>query len=247
MPASGPADRRDRQHPLASRPQHRQCRVPRRFSATPLYATTAIDGALAGFLGDSRARRTAARRPEPAARQAEVRRFLGHGPSRFACARLARSRSSARMRSPAGGSGQRRPLCGDRGRPLDLRCRRRSGDRRRPRRRRGAVHGHCLPRGWAPALDAIAPAPFDTLIPGHGAPMDRTAFLTWRAPSTLSSLAAGRPRTRPCVAGWRAGAAPFIPDSHRQSGRDTVADYIDIRLRASPEEQQRFCKPLKAG
>ena len=37
------------------------------------------------------------------------------------------------------------------------------------------------PEGWRQALDEIAATPFTTLIPGHGAPMDRSEFLAWRA------------------------------------------------------------------
>ena len=55
------------------------------------------------------------------------------------------------------------------------------------------------PEGWRRALDEIAATPFATLIPGHGEPMDRAAFLAWRArvqrPARLRRLASGRRRT----------------------------------------------------
>src|SRR3954470_3480762 len=36
------------------------------------------------------------------------------------------------------------------------------------------------PGGWSKALDEIAATPFTTLIPGHGDVMNRADFLTWR-------------------------------------------------------------------
>jgi hypothetical protein len=38
----------------------------------------------------------------------------------------------------------------------------------------------------------------------------------------------------------------FIPDSHREYVREAAEHYITTRLRSSPEEQQKFCKPLAA-
>ena len=100
------------------------------------------------------------------------------------------------------------------------------------------------PEGWRRALDEIAATPFVTLIPGHGAPMDRIRFLAWRQAygNLLDCGASARPKAE-CVAGWRRDAAQFIP-----AGRETMVDelagyYIDSRLRSSPEERRRYCPP----
>jgi len=101
--------------------------------------------------------------------------------------------------------------------------------------------------GWKKALDDVAATDFVTLIPGHGEPMDRAAFLAWRS-AFNNFVACGQSNTEKaqCVAGWEHDAARFIPATHRDYVRSAAAYYIDSRLRSSPEEQQRYCKPLKA-
>jgi hypothetical protein len=47
------------------------------------------------------------------------------------------------------------------------------------------------------------------------------------------------------VAGWRRDAARFVP-----AGREAMIDelagyYVDTRLRSSPAERQRYCRPLE--
>jgi glyoxylase-like metal-dependent hydrolase (beta-lactamase superfamily II) len=101
--------------------------------------------------------------------------------------------------------------------------------------------------GWSKALDQIAAVPFTTLIPGHGEPMSRADFLTWRQ-AYNNFVACGRSSIAKdqCVDGWTRNAAKFIDPSHRDYVRGAAAYYIQTRLRSSPEEQQRYCKPLKA-
>ena len=102
--------------------------------------------------------------------------------------------------------------------------------------------------GWARALDAVAKVPFTTLIPGHGNPMSRADFLQWRsAYNNLLACARSAADKKSCIAGWDRDAAKFIDPAHK-AYVDAAADYyIDSRLRASPEEQQHYCKPLTAG
>ena len=102
--------------------------------------------------------------------------------------------------------------------------------------------------GWLRALDEIEKTGFVTLIPGHGPVMDRTAFTAWKT-AFVNFVGCGRsaaPKEQ-CVAGWERDAARFIDDSHRKYVREAADYYLTTRLRASPEEQQRYCKPLKPG
>ena len=103
------------------------------------------------------------------------------------------------------------------------------------------------PDGWARALDEVEQTEFETLIPGHGPVMNRADFLQWKG-AFDNLLACGRSDAdkAACVAGWERDAAQFIPDSHRQYVKEAADYYITTRLRSSPEEQQRFCKPLTA-
>jgi glyoxylase-like metal-dependent hydrolase (beta-lactamase superfamily II) len=100
------------------------------------------------------------------------------------------------------------------------------------------------PEGWRKALDTIAATPFTTLVPGHGAVMDRQAFLTWRgAYDALLDCAASPASKDECVANWLRDAAAFIPDGDEQRVAAMAGYYFDTRLRSSPEERRRYCGP----
>ena len=104
------------------------------------------------------------------------------------------------------------------------------------------------PDGWKKALEAVAATPFVTVIPGHGAPMNRTQFLQWKL-AFDKFVDCGR-STRPkeeCVAGWKRDAAPFIDTEHQQYSGEAAAYYLDTRLRSSPEEQQKYCRSLRSS
>lgn len=103
------------------------------------------------------------------------------------------------------------------------------------------------PDGWRRALAAIDRTPFETLVPGHGAPMTHSAFATWRrAFERLLDCAAGAASRDACVAGWMADASTFIAPEARPRISRLVGYYLDTRLRAPPEERARFC-PGGAG
>ena len=103
------------------------------------------------------------------------------------------------------------------------------------------------PDGWKKALEEVAATPFATLIPGHGAPINRAQFLQWKG-AFDAFVDCGR-STRPkedCIAGWQRDAAPFIDAAHREYAGQAAAYYLETRLRSSPEEQQKYCKPPAA-
>jgi glyoxylase-like metal-dependent hydrolase (beta-lactamase superfamily II) len=101
--------------------------------------------------------------------------------------------------------------------------------------------------GWSRALDTIAAVRFTTLIPGHGEPMSRAEFLTWRrAYNAFIACGTSTADKQQCIEGWERDAAKFIDPAHRNYVRSAAAYYIDTRLRSSPAERQRYCKPLKA-
>nr|WP_283938490.1 MBL fold metallo-hydrolase [Sphingomonas alba] len=101
------------------------------------------------------------------------------------------------------------------------------------------------PDGWRKAIDEVAATRFETLIPGHGEPMDRARFLQWK--SAYGNFVDCGHSTKPvaeCFAGWLKDAAPFIDDAHRDYASQAAEYYVTTRLRSSPEEQQHYCKPL---
>ena len=101
------------------------------------------------------------------------------------------------------------------------------------------------PEGWREALTALAETPFDTLVPGHGAPMTRPQFLQWRtAFGNLLDCAVTDKAKEACVAGWKSDAAAFIPARDRRID-GMVGYYLDTRLRAPHAEREKYCRPLR--
>jgi glyoxylase-like metal-dependent hydrolase (beta-lactamase superfamily II) len=215
------------------------------YPQAPLYATGAVEGALAGFLADSRRRiqaeLDAGRIPE--ANLAEVRRAFAildapdslrptrlvdrSGPADIAGRRLvlnvaphAATEADLWIHDPEAGLVIAGDLVVAEVPFMDTAC----------------------PEGWRRALDAIAATGFTTLVPGHGAPMDRAQFLAWRtAFANLLDCAASDATRDACIAGWRRDAAAF-----QRPGREQLIDgmtgyYLDTRLRAAPEERGRYC------
>jgi len=104
------------------------------------------------------------------------------------------------------------------------------------------------PEGWSKALGEISSLPFTTLIPGHGDPMTRADFLQWR--TAYDNFVDCGHSTRPgkeCVEGWSRDAAKFIDAAHAGYAKGAAGYYLQTRLRSSPQEQQRYCKPLNAS
>jgi len=221
------------------------------FPQAQIYASNAVDGALASFLRDSRAdmqRRLAAGELSEA-QQGEVRRFFAtmdraetlrptRPVTRSGLQRIGGRRLQVNLAPFAATEGDvwlydpasRLLISGDLVVTevpfMDTAC----------------------PEGWRRALDALAATPFTTLIPGHGDPMTRDQFLDWRRAfgNLLDCGASDRPRAE-CVAGWRRDAAIFMRPGRERMVDGMVGYYIDSRLRASPEERQHYCRPLRAA
>lgn len=102
------------------------------------------------------------------------------------------------------------------------------------------------PDGWSKALVEVAATPFRTLIPGHGPAMTRAEFQQWRA-AYDDFVKCGRSSAEKsiCVSGWEKDAAKFIDVAHRAYVHEAADYYLTTRLRSSPEEQRKYCKPLK--
>jgi len=100
--------------------------------------------------------------------------------------------------------------------------------------------------GWATALDAIGAAKWDTLIPGHGEPMDRPAFGRWRG-AFDGFLDCGKSSAAPsaCAERWLADANGFYTEDQRDSVRQLIEYYVDRVLRAPPEQRMAYCRSGK--
>lgn len=216
------------------------------FPKAPVFASQAIDGALRGFLADSRrqveAAMAAGRVPE--ASMPEVRRSLavqdtpdvlqptrpvtesgeqeiaGRG-LRVNLARFAATEGDVWLYDPAAGLVIAGDLVVAAVPFFDTAC----------------------PEGWRRALDEIAATPFKTLIPGHGEAMTKPEFMQWRAAfNALLDCAASSAERKACVDGWNRDAAPFLTID-RALIDGLLEYYLDSRLRAAPEERNRYCRP----
>jgi glyoxylase-like metal-dependent hydrolase (beta-lactamase superfamily II) len=99
----------------------------------------------------------------------------------------------------------------------------------------------CAPR-WRTALAEIDALPFETLIPGHGAPMTRADFARWRSAfGELLDCAAGTASARSCADGWIAGIGALLPADERGRARAMLDYYVGEQLRAAPAQRDRFC------
>jgi glyoxylase-like metal-dependent hydrolase (beta-lactamase superfamily II) len=221
------------------------------YPKAPVYATTAIDGALPTFLanGIKGARERLADPNTPKERLPELQRYL---------ARMDHP-ESLRPTAPVLKSGTMKIA----GRTLDVHVAPFAVTEADlwfydPKDKLAVVGDLVVgivpfmdtacPDGWAKALDEVEKVPFTTLIPGHGEPMTRADFLQWKI-AYNNMVACGRSTAdmKVCVANWQRDAVKFIDEEHKAYVDEAVPYYIETRLRSSPDEQQKFCKPLKAG
>jgi glyoxylase-like metal-dependent hydrolase (beta-lactamase superfamily II) len=88
------------------------------------------------------------------------------------------------------------------------------------------------PAHWKDALAHLDKIDFATLVPGHGTPMTRTKFATYRkAFDHLLACANGPSAKDICIDGWLRDARPLIAENDRKLARDLLAYYLDGILR----------------
>ncbi|MBX3702656.1 MAG: MBL fold metallo-hydrolase [Steroidobacteraceae bacterium] len=213
-----------------------------------LYATAAVDRALAdgGFL----ARNLVAQRPRledpdvSAAEKDEIEIFV----------QTMAERESLRPDVVVGKGGLRRLA----GRKLDLRVTDRAvteADIWIYDRRTGvAVVGDLVtlpapffetacPDQWRAALDEVWAVPFRSAIPGHGEPMSRVQFDTYRgAFNAFMDCVTSDAAPQQCAAGWQAGVASLLGDERMRRMALGYAEYYVDMLRANGGRSSE-CRP----
>lgn len=204
------------------------------FPEVKVYGTSAIDGALTGFLAVNAeaSRRALADGTLPATARADVEGDLA------TIARGAELRPDVIVDEP-------RDMA-IAGRPLSLRIARHAVTEHDlwiyDAAEKRAIVGDLVtvpvpfldtacPEGWLKALDDVAASGAEQIIPGHGPIMTMTDFNRWRfAFADFIACTKGKGALETCSAGWLAGAAPWI-------GRDTarakvMADYYGELVRS---------------
>ncbi len=97
-------------------------------------------------------------------------------------------------------------------------------------------------QGWRQALAEIDGLAFQTLVPGHGLPMDHATFSSYRrAFDDFTACAEGSQPTASCVASWMQKGAAFVamhPDP--KYTEEALAYYVDQVLRV-PAKRTEYC------
>ncbi len=108
------------------------------------------------------------------------------------------------------------------------------------------------PERWRAALDRLAETDFELLVPGHGEPMRRDAFESYRrAFGTLLDCAASAERSNEvCIDGWLRATGALVPESDRPLARSLLAYYLDASLLATapdPVKRTELCGGVIGG
>lgn len=99
------------------------------------------------------------------------------------------------------------------------------------------------PHGWSEALARLDAQGFDSLVPGHGAPMTHAQFATYRhAFDDLLACAAGDAIVADCAAGWERELGPLLPPDQRRLSRLLLDYYFPNVLRAEPAKRDKYCR-----
>jgi glyoxylase-like metal-dependent hydrolase (beta-lactamase superfamily II) len=97
----------------------------------------------------------------------------------------------------------------------------------------------CAPQ-WQAALGRLAALDFKRLVPGHGAVMDKEAFVTYRkAFDHLLACGASGKDKGVCVDGWMDDAAGLLAQDEPKFVRSLVDYYVEARLRGP--EAGKYC------
>lgn len=106
------------------------------------------------------------------------------------------------------------------------------------------------PARWEAALDAVWATPFTLAVPGHGAPMTRDAFDTYRrAFAAFRACVASDRAPAACAAGWTSGVEPLLASEADRRQASGYASYYVEFLRtnggASPDCRVKEPRPAR--
>lgn len=98
------------------------------------------------------------------------------------------------------------------------------------------------PARWQTALEGLSKTDFRLLVPGHGAPMTRAAFETWRtAFDRLLSCAGSAQAKEACAEGWMKDAANVLDGEDAEFIRSLLDYYVGAVLRGDEKRLAGLC------
>jgi glyoxylase-like metal-dependent hydrolase (beta-lactamase superfamily II) len=96
------------------------------------------------------------------------------------------------------------------------------------------------PARWSAALARLDAQPFDRLVPGHGAVLDRVGFARYRtAYDHLLECATSTAPARDCIAGWHRDADALMPRPEDRKAADALLGYYLGQVLRGPEAARR--------
>ncbi len=100
------------------------------------------------------------------------------------------------------------------------------------------------PARWQESLDRLAGLEFDLLVPGHGAPMTRTQFASYRRAyrELLACAAKTDAPKEQCIDGWTGTLGPLLSGFDDRFTRSLMEYYVDL-LRGDPAKIAAACAP----
>lgn len=92
---------------------------------------------------------------------------------------------------------------------------------------------------WSRDLATLSEQPFEMLVPGHGAPMNRAAFESWRRDfdALVHCAASDAPRAA-CREGWLSGQAARLSEVDHSLAAELLNYYLDGPLSAEGQAQR---------
>jgi len=98
------------------------------------------------------------------------------------------------------------------------------------------------PARWLQALDRLAKIDFKLLVPGHGAPMTKSDFATYRAAfAGLLRCGGSRADKATCVDGWLKDADPLLGSADPKFTKVLADYYVENSLRGNAERSAKLC------
>jgi glyoxylase-like metal-dependent hydrolase (beta-lactamase superfamily II) len=98
------------------------------------------------------------------------------------------------------------------------------------------------PEGWQQALGRIAVTEFRTLVPGHGAPLERDGFLRYRAAfDGLLACATSDAGDQSCMDGWFRDTLGTPGGNDSPYARELLGYYLKQFLRPDAPGRKRWC------
>jgi len=98
------------------------------------------------------------------------------------------------------------------------------------------------PKGWQTALAHLEAADWTVLVPGHGPPLDRAGFATYRkAFDALLACAASKRSTTECVDGWFHDGGTLVSANDPGQGHEMMRYYVEQSLRAPSAATAKLC------